>query len=61
MKTENQIAQELHDELVRELVRANLEIDKAHLREPLKKQDKLCAEARRIEEDISLLERRYKL
>ena len=61
MKTEKQTAIEVHDELVRELVVANLEIDKAHMREPLKKQDQLCADARKIEENISLLEKRYKL
>ena len=61
MKTTKQVAEELHDELVRELVAKELKLDTAHLWEPIKKQDKICAEIRHIEESISLLEKRYNL
>ncbi len=49
---------ELHDELMRQIVEKRLEIDAAHLWEPLKKQDKLCLELMNIEEKLSLLDRR---
>jgi len=58
MKTEKQIRYEMHDELLRKICEIRLELDKAHLREPLKKQDRLCAELQNLKEDISLLEKR---
>ncbi len=58
MKTEEQIRIELHDEMVRKLVEKRQELDQAHLREPLKKQDKLCEELQTIEDNIGLLEKR---
>lgn len=59
MKTKKDIARELHDELLRELVRVELKLDEAHLWEPLKKQESICVEMRKIEEKIALLEKRY--
>lgn len=61
MKDMKEIALELRNEFRRELILKNLELDFAHLREPIKKQDQLCAEIMHIEQKISLLERRYKL
>ena len=58
MKTEKQIYYEMHDELLRKILDKRLELDKAHMREPLKKQDKICAELQNLEDDISLLEKR---
>lgn len=57
-KTELEIMIELHNILLKELVEKRLELDSAHLWEPLKKQDKLCAEMMRIEEKMSLLQNR---
>ena len=51
MKTEKQIREEVHNELLREIVLKRLELDYAHLREPLKKQDKLCAELQNLEDN----------
>lgn len=58
MKNEEQIRIELHDQMVRKLVEKRQELDEAYLREPLKKQDKLCEELQTIEDNISLLEKR---
>jgi len=58
MKTEEQIRVELHDEMVKQIVLKRQELDEAHLREPLKKQDGLCAELQCLEDNLSLLEKR---
>jgi len=60
MKTEKQIRIEIHDEMVRKIVLKRQELDEAHLREPLKKQDKLCAELQDLEDNLSLLEKRMR-
>ena len=57
-KSENEVRIELYNDLLRQLVEKRLELDVAHLWEPLKKQDKLCLELQTIEENISLLEKR---
>ena len=59
MKTKKDIARELHDMLLKQLVETELKLDEAHLWEPLKKQESICIEIRKIEERISLLEKRY--
>lgn len=60
MKTEKQIMAELHDELVKQLVEKQLQIDIFHLWEPLKKATELCKELEYIRDRISLLEKRMK-
>ena len=58
MKTEKQIRTEIHNEMLKNIILKRQELDEAHMREPLKKQDKLCAELQNLEENMSLLEKR---
>jgi len=56
MKNRKQIAEKLHDVLVRELIEKRLDLEEAHHWQPLSKQDKLCTEIEHIEDRIRLLE-----
>lgn len=60
MKTEQQIYHEMHDEMLRKILEKRQELDEAHMREPLKKQDKICSELQNLEDNLSLLEKRMR-